>query len=192
MCAHICDWKGSGERDMSHLCSSFTFYHMFKEELCFLCMHFTLRQMKNLNWRWTKLIAAYRSATINNNTNLLTSQDSDTNSNTCVSSPHQASVASLDGNRTSASASPERAGAAMGGARLQRGRLRSVTARHGALPRLGPLYGHLESPADGRFRKRIDKDQRVENAMSRKEGAACWRPGTTQPQFLIVFRRKVS
>lgn len=62
----------------------------------------------------------------------------------------------------------------------------------GALPRLGPLYGHLESPADGRFRKRIDKDQRVENAMSRKEGAACWRPGTTQPQFLIVFRRKVS
>lgn len=43
MCAHICDWKGSGERDMSHLCSSFTFYHMFKEELCFLCMHFTLR-----------------------------------------------------------------------------------------------------------------------------------------------------
>ena len=101
MCAHICDWKGSGERDMSHLCSSFTFYHMFKQELCFLCMHFTQRQMKNLTWGSTKLIAAYRSATIKNNTNLLTNQDSDTNSNTCVSSPHQASVASLDGDSTS-------------------------------------------------------------------------------------------
>ena len=76
------------------------------------------------------------------------------------------------------SASPESVGAAMGGARLQRGRLRSVTARRGggALPRLRPLYGHLENPPDGRFRKRMDKDRRGENGMSRKEGAACWRP----------------